>query len=232
MNVVELITNAYYLSRIVGREFETVSDTQVSDGLMLLNDILSEKNISSALIPYHAESTFTSVVGQEKYTIPNLVSLDTLTYELNEVRYNMNRLKRKRYFEEFRVNGIQSLPQQYFVERQLGSSNIYLYYLPDKAYDFTLTGKFAVESVDLFDDISNFYDKFYLSYIKYLLADRICDLNSQTPPPGVQKRIKELMHQITYFSGMDLTCRVDDPFRAGSLYDPIQIQLSNGFTPP
>lgn len=232
MNVVELITNSYYLSRILAREFETISDTQVSDGLVLLNDVLSEKNISSATIPYHDTSTFTAVVGQEKYIIPNLVSLDSLTYELNEVRYNMNQLSRKRYFTQMRVNNIQSLPQQFFVERQLGFSNIYVYYLPDKDYEFTMTGKFALQEVSLFDDLSGSYDKFYLSYIKYLLAQRICDLNSQTVPEGVSRRVKELKDQIFYFSGVDLSCRINNPFQGSSLYDPIQAQLSNGFTPP
>ncbi|GAG82533.1 unnamed protein product [marine sediment metagenome] len=132
MNAAELISNSYYLSRVVGRNFETVSADQSSDGLTMLNDILSEKNISSAAISYHSVQNFTAVKGQEKYFIPNLVSLDTLTYEFSQVRFGLNEISRDRYFSSARVNDIESLPTQFFIERVLGGSNIYVYYIPNK----------------------------------------------------------------------------------------------------
>jgi hypothetical protein len=231
MNVAELISDAYYLSRVVGRNFETVSAAQSEDGLTLLNDILSEKNISSATIPYTDTINFNGVQGQEQYQIPNLVSLDTLTYVVNDVRYHLNEVNRDRYFGFARVNDIESLPVMFFVERQLGNSNVYVYYVPADNYVFEITGKFALQEVGLFDDISLSYDRFYLSYIKYNLAERICDFNGNTVPSGVQKRLVDLNDQITHFSGLDLSVRVANPF-AGKSVDPVQAQLSNGWIAP
>lgn len=231
MNVAELISDAYYLSRVIGRNFETVSSQQSADGLTLLNDILSEKNISSATISYNSKSNFTAVAGQEIYQIQNLVSVDTLTFELNDVRYSLNQVNRDRYFGNSRVNDIDSLPVMFFTERQLGYSNIYVYYLPADNYEFEITGKFALQEVGLFDDLSLSYDRFYLSYIKYNLAERICDFNGNTVPDGVRKRLADLNDQITNFSGLDMSVNVSNPF-GGSSVDPVQAQLSNGWVSP
>ena len=229
MNVAELISNSYYLSRIVGRDFETVSASQSKDGLSILNDILSEKNISSAAISYNETQNFNAIQGQEKYFIANLVSVETLTFQDSNVRYRMNEVSRDRYFGLARVNDIQSLPQQFFVERTLGGANIYMYYLPDKEYEFELTGKLALQEVALFDDLSLSYDRFYLSYIKYNLAERLCDFNGNTVPIGVQKRLADLNREIDNFSGIDLSVNVVNPFGSTSM-DPVQIQLSRGWT--
>lgn len=231
MNVAELISDAYYLSRVVARNFETVSATQSQDGLTLLNDLLSEKNISSATIPYSATTTFNGVAGQEQYVVPNLVSIDTLTFELSNVRYHLNQVNRDRYFGFSRVNDIESLPVMFFTERQLGFSNIYVYYVPADDYVFEITGKFALQEVNLFDDISAAYDKFYLSYIKYNLAERICDFNGNTVPNGIVKRLRDLNDQISHFSGLDMSVNYSNPF-GGSSVDPVQAQLSNGWVSP
>ena len=60
----ELVTRAYYLSQIVAREAQTVSGSQISDGLYLLNALLDVKASDLQLIPYYQEYDFTSVAGQ------------------------------------------------------------------------------------------------------------------------------------------------------------------------
>ena len=60
----ELVNRAWYLSGIVGRNLETVSGQQATDGLFLLNTLLSFKATDLRLIPYYKRYQFSMVAGQ------------------------------------------------------------------------------------------------------------------------------------------------------------------------
>ena len=140
--VTQLITNAYYASGIVSREFETVSGSQSSDGLIWLNELIGKKVVEPDLIPYEGSTTFTAVIGQESYDISNLIKVDTLTFLKETVRYPMQWVPRNQYKGSSRAENINSLPFQYFVDRNLGGATISMYYFPDQAYTFLIvTGK-------------------------------------------------------------------------------------------
>src|ERR1700679_2338430 len=104
----ELITNAYYLSGIVSRQLQTVSGQQISDGLYLLNALLAVKTADKRLIPYY--TTYSQ----------NLIEIETMSFNLNNVRYAMNNVPRRKYFGQPRVNNIDTLPFSWHMERALG----------------------------------------------------------------------------------------------------------------
>src|SRR5580658_6917585 len=106
----QLIAGAFYASGVVSREFETVNSAQIGDGLGWLNDIITEKVVDDGMIPYETTYTFNAVPGQEIYTIPNLIQIDTLVFFLNSVRFSMDYNKRNNYFGSNRVQNIQTLP--------------------------------------------------------------------------------------------------------------------------
>lgn len=150
----QLISGAFYASGIVSREFETVSGQQVSDGLQWLNDILAEKRVDDGMIPYETTYPFIASVGQEKYFIPNLIQIDTLVFYLDKVRYAMKYSKRNQYFGSSRVQNIQSLPFNWYFERQTGGGNLYIYFEPDKNYPMEIHGSFNMNNVSLGQDLS------------------------------------------------------------------------------
>lgn len=150
----QLIAGAYYAAGVVSREFETVSGTQYSDGINWLNDIISEKRIDGAMIPYETTYKFRAVEGQEKYWIPDLVQIDTLVFYLNKVRFSMKFSKRNMYFGSSRVEGIQSLPYNWYFEKQLGGGNLYIYFRPDQNYEMEAHGMFGLKSVSLLQDLT------------------------------------------------------------------------------
>ena len=154
-SVTQLITNAYYASGIVSREFETVSGSQVNDGLQFLNDILADKTIEKDMIPYFTKYEFFGVAGQEQYFIPNLEQLETLTFFINNVRYQMREIDRKSYFGSSRANNINSLPFNWHLERCLGGANIYLYFFPQTNYPIEAWGSFRLSSVVLNQDLNS-----------------------------------------------------------------------------
>ncbi len=158
-SVTQLITEAFYDSSVVSRQFETIQGYQLSDGLLWLNQLLGDKAMDSGDIPYITQQyPFTGVVGQEMYFIPGLISIDALVFYIGTgivngtqttVRYQMNYVDRNRYFGSPRANGINALPVSYTYERVLGGANIWVYFPPQSNYVFNITGNFFISNVSL-----------------------------------------------------------------------------------
>src|SRR6478736_7465366 len=97
IKVTDLITEAYYDSSVVARQFETLQGYQLTDGLKWLNQILDDKAMDTGDIPYITQQyPLVGVVGQETYFIPNGVSIDAITFYIGSVRYSMQYVDRVR----------------------------------------------------------------------------------------------------------------------------------------
>lgn len=203
--VTELITRAYYLSQVVSRELEQVSGQQLNDGLVYLNALLSLKSAHTRVIPYYQEYDFTAVIGQEEYFVPNLVAPETLTFNIGPVRYSTMPSSRRPYFGAGRVDNITSLPFNWHFERVLNGSNIFLYFLPDQAYPIKIWGKFGFVNVTLNEDLLTVYDEYYIDYLRYRLALRICSEYGIPMQPQTMDELRELEEAVTDVSPPDLT---------------------------
>jgi hypothetical protein len=153
--VTQLITRAYSAAGIVSQGFETLSGEQLQIGLDILNDIIADKTIEKDMIPYFTKYEFFGVAGQEAYYIPNLEQLETLTFFINNVRYQMRNIDRKVYFGTSRANNINSLPYNWHLERCFGGANIYLYFFPQTNYPIEAWGTFRLTSVALNQDLNS-----------------------------------------------------------------------------
>jgi len=194
--VSQLITGAYYASGVVSREFESVEGPQASDALIWLNEILGEKRVDDGMIPYETTYTLNMVAGQEEYTIPDCITIDTLTFLKDTVRYSMRASKRNEYFGSPRVENISSLPFEWYFERALGGGTLYIYFSPDEAYPITIKGVFELASVTMFQDLELTLDSFYITYLRYALADRICKEFNEVTPAGVSAQLNKLVAMI------------------------------------
>lgn len=201
----QLINNAYYESGIVSRGFETVSGQQAIDGLQFLNDLLQDKTVENGLIPYYQEYNFTAVAGQEAYFIPDLINVDTFVFYIDTVRYQTENRARREYFGTSRADNIQSLPGSWHMERAFGGATLYIYFKPNTAYPLTLWGQFRLDEVAINQDLSLTLDRFYINYLKFDLANRLCAEYNYTVPPGVANTLQKLEDSISKKSGpMDL----------------------------
>lgn len=228
----KLINNAYYLSGIVARQLQTVSGQQVADGLDLLNDLLSIKTANNRLIPYYQLLTISEVIGQEGYFIPNLIGTSSVTFNIGTVRYAMYPQGRKDYFGQPRVDGIQSLSFSYHVERGLGGATIYVYFLPAAAYPLNIVGKFGLSQVaNTGVDLSLTYDRFYIAYLKYALAEYICEDNNIAFQEGSAQKLREYEGMITDISPYDFTMQKISTLQAQGGYTWAQVNLGGGWTP-
>lgn len=197
----QLINNAYYESGIVSRGFELVTGQQVTDGLQFLNDLIDDKTIEKTLIPYYTQYDFAAVIGQEKYFIPNLIEMETFVFFIDSVRYQTENRARREYFGTSRADNIESLPGSWHLERCYGGANLYIYFLPSQNFPLTLWGLFRLHEVTINQDLSLTLDRFYINYLKFDLANRICAEYNYSVPPGVAKALAKYEDNISKRSG-------------------------------
>jgi len=227
----QLITRSYYLSQIVARQLQTVDGEQITDGLYLLNALLDIKASDIHLIPYFQQYTFTSVASQEEYFVPNLVYTDSMTFNIGTVRYPMIETTRKQYFSTGRVDDITTLPFSYRVERCLGGSNVYLYFLPDSDYVIKIWGKFGLTDVTLTTDLSTIYDTFYIEYLRFALAEYICTEWGTTFPDESKRKYDEIRKKLMMISPADLSVRKTTYFNGPIALDWQMVNIGRGWTP-
>lgn len=228
----ELISGAFYGAGIVSREFETVSGSQIADGLLWLNDILSETDVNQAMVPYESTYTGNFVANTETYAIANLVSIDTLTFTLDSVRYSMSYSKRNEYFGTPRVNNIQSLPYEWYFEKTLAGGTLYIYFKPDRTYPFEVHGIFRLSNVALGQDLSLTLAQFYRTYLRYALMDRICAEYNETTPVNVTKTLGKYQAYIAKKSRViDLRMQKVSTLQRKGSFNYAFINLGKGWTP-
>lgn len=200
-----LITNAYLTSGIVGAGFQSVSGSQSENGLLMLNEIILEKSMDSVFISYDSHRQLTMVPGQEVYYVPNLIRLNTLTFNQGTVRYPLIRDNINRYFATGRVDGIQSLPVHFFAERALGGMQLYFYFLPASDFVLNIDGRYAYSKVAINDDLNTQFDDFQILYFRYKLAERICDFYTVPFSEKAKLQLDNFERRINNLSGEDLS---------------------------
>lgn len=211
----QLITQAWNLSGIVSADFQEPSPAQMSAGLDLLNELLALKTANMRLIPYFKFYDFAATVAEPIYFIPNLISIETITFNESTVRFSMEKQSRDKFFGAPRVDGIQSLPFTWRPERTLGGTNIYLYFAPFDNFPIKIFGKFSLASVMMNQNLSLSLDLFYISYLRFALAEYMCADYQISLSPQVQSKLDEFEELITDISPIDLTCVKRSCFNGG-----------------
>lgn len=195
--VLRLISDAYYVTGIVAKEFEQVNPSQYDAGIRLLNEILTDKTIEQSMIPsYSVRKDFEAVIGQEMYFIPDMTRLDVLTFFIQDVRYSMVELDRAEYFGTSRANNILSLPYCWHQERTKGGTNIYMYFSPQENYIMQASGLYSVPLVSFNQDVESIYDAFFVSYLKYRLSQKLCIVYNITLPDAAKLELDRYEKQI------------------------------------
>lgn len=230
--VQQLITDAWYVSGVVSRGLETVTAEQLYDGLNRLNAVLDIATSNMGLIPYWAEYDFTAVIGQEIYFVPNLVQVETLTFNIQTVRYSIQEATREQYFAVSRVDNIQSLPYLWHLETKNGGGDVYLYFVPSQAFAMRLWGKFSLSNVALNTDLTLTYEGFYIEYLRYKLADYLCQYYNVMFPIVHQKTLASYEQSIRNVSPLDLSQQKLSIFQSGGPFNYGDVNIGKGWRPP
>lgn len=235
----ELITRAWYLSSIVSRSLDTPDADQIKEGLEFLNELLSNKTLDMGLIPYFRQYDFVATPGVGVYPITNLIDIESMVFYITSgggtsVRYSMEYQNRIDFFGTPRAEGINSLPYIYHFERTLTGSTVYVYFLPVSAYPFTIWGKFGLTLVPtLQTDLSLTYELNYLGYLRYALAQYMCQEYNVSFSADCTRNLMEMENKIRGQSPLDLEIQKISSLtrRQGpDIYG--QVNLGNGWTVP
>lgn len=230
--VTKLITNAYHIASIVSREFETVSGSQINIGRDYLDDILGDKAVDNKMVPYWSQFNLNAVIGQEEYFIPNLIAVETFTFTIDTVRYPTRNIDRKRYFGSARANNVNSLPYSWHIEKEVGGSRLFIYFKPDQDYPLEIWGQFGLdETTGLLQDLLLTYDRYYVNYLKYELAERICAEFDFEFPAGAYKTLERYRAMIAKKSApLDLTLQKRSTLGNQSSLNYGQVNFGRGWT--
>lgn len=228
--ITKLITDSFYLSGILSEGLQTISGAQLQKGLRLLNAFIAIKSVDTRLIPYFTYYTLNSVVGQEEYFIPKLLMVETLTFNYSTVRWSMIQDTRRNYQGSSRANNINSLMQEFLIERCLGGANLFMYFKPDAIYPIEIWGKFALSNVVLNQDLSSSLDDFYINYLRYGLGNYICQDANITFQPQNKDELEKMEQVFLDISAPDLTVQSISGLRGKGRSIWGQANLGHGWT--
>ncbi len=230
--VAQLIADSFYLSGKRTEGLQPVKGPDIIKGLRLLNAFLAFKTANKRLIPYYSQYDLTAVIAQEMYFIPNLISIETFTWELQGVRMYSNHQTRVDYFGSARVQSVMAPPYSWHEERCKGGMNLYLFFQPDQTYPLTIWGKFSLTSVVLSQDLEATMDDYYIEYLRYGLTDYICDDANITMQASAKKKLEAYEKQITDISPPDLRTKKISAFGGcGSIGFYGYANLGKGWVP-
>jgi len=227
-----LISDAYYKSGVRSRDFQTPSGADISVGLNLLNEILTDKTVDNSMIPFESTYAFNATIDDDSYPIANLVSIDTFTFFINGVRFATKYSERNEFFGTGRPTNVQSLPFEWYFERGLGGGTLHVYFKPDQAFPLEIHGVFRLSEVALGQDLSLTIDTFYRSYLKYELAAAICTEFNYGVPAGVSSKLAEYRSWIAKNSRkLDLTMQKRSTLSTGYFLNYAWINFGGGWIP-
>lgn len=231
-NVLGLITQAFRLSGVLARTGNPTPEQQ-NLGLSLLKDLLSLVSTDSRLIPYYSTYNLTADAGDGEYFIPNLVQASTITYVLNNiVRVPLPIASRQDFFGSARVTNLTTLPYQAYVERTIGGSTLFLYAIPSSNYPVQINGKFGFsQTITLQTDLDTFLDRFYRVYLRYQLANYICQQSAVSLPPATANELEKLTAKMTDIAPMDLSVKKLSTLSKNNRFSWAQINIGKGWEP-
>lgn len=226
-----LINRAWSLSGIVARGLQTVTGQQTSDGLYLLNGLLDFKTIETDLIPYWTYIEVAGVANQEEYFLENVYAIESVTFNIDVVRYPTDYTTRRNYFGTGRIDNISALPFNWTFNRSLGGGTLYLYFLPEANYPLKLMVKKGLQDVDLDTDLLTVYDRSYIEYLRYALAQYMCSEYGILFNPESEKILKSMVRTLMYVSPPDLSMIKTSILTEGSGYNYGDINTGKGWRP-
>lgn len=216
----DLITRSWFLSGIVARNLQVPTGDQIYDGLQMLNDLLNFKQIEIDLIPYWTYIELDLVAGQEYYFLPYVAAIESVTFNINVVRYPMDYVSRRNYYGTSRVDNISTLPFSWHYNRALGGGNLALYFLPESNYPMKMMVKLFLVDVTLNMDLTNLteivpytfinssnqgLDTSYIEYLRYALAQYMCSEYGVLFNPESEKILTSYKRKLMYIGPPDLS---------------------------
>jgi len=143
----------------------------------------------------------------------------------------MQNVSRDLYFGSSRANNIESLPLTFHFERSFEGGKIFLYFYPEQAYRMELSGLFRLNEITANQDLQLTLDRFYINYLKYDTAARICMEYNYEIPANVSKMLLKYEQKIAAISApLDLSTKIVSVFNSYSAINYAAANIGKGWT--
>ena len=220
-----LIRDAYLLASVL----ELAEEPQgfyATQGLISLNDVITQWGNIGIYIPYDSVYKITLQPGVQTYTtrqvIVDISEGNIQTPNSSETNTNLitplklATLKERNLFND----NFRARPNLVYVEREQvildndqnsQGSKFTLYPTPDSSYDLTLYLKFELKFVSLFEQLVQF-PNYYFKPLKYQLAKDFSDLYKTVLPPQFFEEYNRLMQELKATNPSDISLQNSNPF--------------------
>jgi hypothetical protein len=220
-----LIRDAYLLASVLELS-EEPQGFYATQGLISLNDVITQWGNIGIYIPYDSVYKITLQPGVATYTTRQVIvdinegnittpnSSDTNANLLTPLK--LATLKERNLFND----NFQGRPNLIYLERQQvildndqnsQGSQFTLYPTPDSSYDLTLNLKWELRFVNLFEQLVQF-PNYYLKPLKYQLAKDFSDLYKTVLPPQFFEEYNRLMQELKATNPSDMSIQNSNPF--------------------
>lgn len=199
----QLIIDAYLQTGMIPQESgDAVPPYLISQGLILLNDIIAEWGGMSNHIPYQKVITFDLVANQESYTFglggsydintEPLIDIIEMTFFINNnppdnIKFTVLPMTEFEYGNIVYTN-VNTYPSQYLLRVFPDYSEIKLQPRPQSSYPMTIVCKQRLQPVELRQNLQGIFPLGFLLCLKYRLMMDIADSNGfDLPVSFIQK---------------------------------------------
>jgi hypothetical protein len=179
----DLIVSSLYLLGELGVG-ESPDAMMLSTGLEIINEIIDGFSADSIYISYLTTLDFNFVVGQQTYSISDLIPADInadrvvdLTFATYSVESDPNQpityplyvVSKAEYYNVVRLQKLQARPGLIFLNKQATESFITVYPAPDQPYKCSIQVKSMINSLSANEDLTSL-PPYYYGFLKYALA--------------------------------------------------------------
>jgi len=174
-NVRLLIQQSYRFGQILAEEGEDASSTQLSQGLILFNQILNKISIDGFEIPLITEETTNLISGQEDLDLPGWIKLLKVQYLQGTVKLPIELLDFNSYLSQSVITQSSGIPTIGYQKRTQTGITLKVFFKPNSDYPLYLTGYKTLINATLETDLAGSIEGFMQDYFLYQLANDLRD---------------------------------------------------------
>jgi hypothetical protein len=170
----DLIVYAGRLLGEVGTD-ETPDAVLLQTGLFVLNALLAQFSTNSIYVPFIQDLSFTMVVGQQTYSVSNIVpadlnfnriiSIEYANFTVQTIDYPLKVINKSEFYNIVRLTNLQARPGFVLLDKQINESFLIFYPFPDQPYPCNIRVKFMIDDLSAnatVDQVPTYYQYFLI----------------------------------------------------------------------
>lgn len=186
-----LIQDAYRLAQIIPEIGDAATESQLETGLRLLNNIISEINITGDVIALLSRDTFTLNSGASSVFLTGYIDIMEIHYPLGNVRMRPAVNHLQNYFKFASITNASGLPVNVYAFRTVDGLTLEVFFSADQEYSINVFGVKKISTLDYNDDIAG-NNTFYIPLLLWMLSKDLRLYDQLTVLPEISSRIAKI----------------------------------------